>query len=158
MEELLREFEKRNIKVVFSELNFWSGLLLFSEEQKRWVCVVNALNDLSEQRWTLAHELAHFLLHPNSRYIFTDGIFLGGLNDMEWQANRLAGEMLIPKNCLPELEGLGWSKDLTEIENKIDLKSRELEIPFHALAWWLSESGIITNRVFQKLVSKVLKK
>jgi Zn-dependent peptidase ImmA (M78 family) len=154
MEVLLKEFEKRNIKVVFQELNFWAGLLIFSENQKRWVCLVNSLNPPSKQRWTLAHELAHFLLHPNFRYIFTDGIFFCGLNDMEWQANRLAGEMLIPKNCLQDLETIGLSKDLTEIRKKILLKSQEIGIPFQALAWWLSERGMISFKRFQKLVSK----
>ncbi|MEM3489199.1 MAG: ImmA/IrrE family metallo-endopeptidase [Nitrososphaerota archaeon] len=152
MEELLAEFAKRNIRVVFKELNFWSGLLFYLKEQNKWVCVVNSLNELSAQRWTLAHELAHFLLHPNCRYIFTDGIFFCGLNDMEWQANRMAGEMLIPKKSIQDMGDLNWLQNLEEIRLKIQEKSQKLEVPFRALAWWLFELGFLSYRIYNKLV------
>jgi|YelNatPaOPRAMG01_1025707.scaffolds.fasta_scaffold18559_1 Zn-dependent peptidase ImmA (M78 family) len=151
MEELLAEFARRNIRVFFRELNFWSGLLLYIKEQNRWVCVVNSLNEPSAQRWTLAHELAHFLLHPDSRYIFTDGIFFCGLNDREWQANRMAAEMLIPRKRIQDMINLGWKNDVEEIRTKIEEKSRELEVPFQALVWWLFELGFLSYRIYNKL-------
>lgn len=150
MEQLLSEFGKRNIKVVFLELNFWAGLLLYMKEQRRWLCIVNSLNERAAQRWTLAHELAHFLLHPGNRFVFTDGIFFCGLNDMEWQANRMAAEMLMPQKSLKDLMDLGSEPDLSSIKSRVERKALALQVPFHALTWWLFELGYLSRRVYNE--------
>ncbi len=137
--------------MVFKELNFWSGLLFFLEKQNKWVCVVNSLNKPEAQRWTLAHELAHFLLHPNGRYIFTDGIFFGGLNDIEWQANRMAAEMLIPMSSVQDIAEISWKATVPELKIKIANRAQELQVPFYALAWWLNELGYLPNRKYFSL-------
>jgi len=153
MEQLLSEFSKRNIKVVFLELNFWSGLLLYLKKQQKWLCVINSLNEPSAQQWTLAHELAHFLLHPNSRSVFTDGIFFCGLSDMEWQANRMAAEMLMPKKSLLDMVNLDRDSDLSSIKRRVEQKAHQLNVPTSALTWWLFELGYLNRRVYSELRS-----
>jgi Zn-dependent peptidase ImmA (M78 family) len=64
---------------------------------------VNRHDAISRQRFTIAHEIAHFLLH--SEYI-GDGIVDDVLyrstlsNTMESEANRLAADLLMPNSLL----------------------------------------------------------
>jgi Zn-dependent peptidase ImmA (M78 family) len=149
MEQLLEEFAKRKIKVVFQELQFWSGLLLFSNTKQRWICIVNLLNEVPAQRWTLAHELAHFLLHPDSRRVFTDGIFFCGLNDLEWQANRMAAEMLMPQKDLQDMTQVG-RESASAVSEILHRKAESLRVPPHILAWWLFENGYLPRSIYNK--------
>ena len=105
------------------------------KKQNKWLCIVNSLNKPVAQRWTLAHKLAHFLLHPDSRFVFTDGIFYCGLSDMEWQANRMAAEMLMPPKSVQDIAEIDWKASLLEIRAKVAKKVHSLQVPFHALAW-----------------------
>lgn len=68
--------------------------------------VVNNCDPETRQRFTAAHELAHYLLHRDhlsARH--TDNLMLrsGLSNRFEMQANRLAAELLMPQDVLDAL-------------------------------------------------------
>ncbi len=77
-----------------------SGSLSLSENGKEWIIKVNALHHPNRQRFTIAHELAHFARHRSLQAQFEDQNFFrkGDLNAMETEANRFAGELLMPES------------------------------------------------------------
>lgn len=85
-----------------------SGYLEF--KGGRWVAGINALHHRNRQRFTLAHEIAHFVLHRNERARFVDQTFArreGGGDAVESQADRFAAELLMPEAKVREMIGQG---------------------------------------------------
>ncbi|MEW5544449.1 ImmA/IrrE family metallo-endopeptidase [Pseudomonas soli] len=76
-----------------------SGMLSLSENGKDWVVKVNALHHPNRQRFTIAHEIAHFSRHRSQQAKFEDMNFFrnGDSNPMEVEANRFASELLMPE-------------------------------------------------------------
>lgn len=69
------------------------------EEHGKYVIRVNRHDVKERQRFTLAHEIAHFLLHKDriGDGITDDVLYRSKLSDfMEIQANRLAADILMP--------------------------------------------------------------
>ncbi|BAV96648.1 ImmA/IrrE family metallo-endopeptidase [Bacillus cereus] len=67
----------------------------------RWVIGVNSLHAGVRQRFTIAHEVAHYVLHRDQQGSFRDVIFMRrsmNANAMEKQADRFAAELLMPES------------------------------------------------------------
>ena len=82
-----------------------SGSLRTNLSQKRpYRIEVNGRDPDVRKRFTLAHELAHFLLHRDrldGGSVVDNALYRSGLPDeIEYEANRMAAELLIPKNLL----------------------------------------------------------
>jgi Zn-dependent peptidase ImmA (M78 family) len=89
---VLRQLDVQVYRVVGTR---WSGALNSSETTAEiWVRSEDAL---VRQRFTLAHELGHLLLHPLG-ILFRDDTFTG--NWMETEANRFAAAFLMPSRFL----------------------------------------------------------
>lgn len=70
-----------------------------------YVIRVNANDSSRRQRFTVAHEIAHFLLHRHliGNGISDDVLYRSGLsNSIEAQANRLAADILMPQPLVDE--------------------------------------------------------
>jgi Zn-dependent peptidase ImmA (M78 family) len=76
-----------------------SGSLSLATNKKDWVMKVNALHHPNRQRFTMAHELAHFARHRSTQMEFVDQNFFrnGDSNPMEVEANRFASDLLMPE-------------------------------------------------------------
>ncbi|MNV69463.1 hypothetical protein D3C71_1623750 [compost metagenome] len=76
-----------------------SGELRRAPNGKDWVMKVNALHHPNRQRFTIAHELGHFSRHRGGQAEFVDQNFFrnGDSSPMESEANRFAGELLMPE-------------------------------------------------------------
>ena len=69
----------------------------------RWVAGVNSLHHQNRQRFTLAHEIAHFLLHRQEQEKFVDELFtrrVGSRDAKELQADAFAAELLVPEKSI----------------------------------------------------------
>ena len=78
--------------------------------KRGYVIYVNAGHHAYRQRFTIAHEIAHIVLHEHliGDGITTDGLYRSGLpNAIEWAANRFAGNILIPREKIEELMAEG---------------------------------------------------
>ena len=73
-----------------------SGML--SKEGNNYIITVEQRHPENRQRFTIAHELAHYFLHKNLQEQFKDTIFFRGADSdtFEFQANLFAGELLMP--------------------------------------------------------------
>ncbi|MDB4889232.1 MAG: hypothetical protein JWL61_1087 [Gemmatimonadetes bacterium] len=83
-----------------------SGVLV--RRGNKVVIGVNSNHHSNRQRFTIAHELGHYLLHPDSPTVFVDGALvhfrgedLTGPSDLrELEANAFAGALLLPEATL----------------------------------------------------------
>lgn len=79
-----------------------------------------AIKGNPRHRFTLCHELGHFILHTPDRVSFARGE-VPAYQDPEWQANTFAGELMAPYNltCCMSVEEImracGMSKTAAEI-------------------------------------------
>lgn len=65
-----------------------------------WVVGVNSLHHPNRKRFTIAHEIAHFVLHSGQKKSFHDQTFARRNDDpnpMEREADRFAAELLMPE-------------------------------------------------------------
>lgn len=96
-----------------------SGCLKFIDG--RWTVYINSLDHPKRQRFTLAHEIAHFILHrDNVGYNFVDREFFrssSSQDKIELEANNFAGAILIPKD---ELKKLVVEKNIRELDTLSD--------------------------------------
>lgn len=111
--------ESLGIQVCFEEMeNEVSGLLLV--ENGEATIAVNQAHHPNRQRFTTAHECAHFLLHSAGRdHLFIDEAYFrnsassAGLDRREIEANAFAAMLLMPKWLLQqELQGYEKITDL----------------------------------------------
>lgn len=124
-----------------------SGLLVVEED--RGVIGVNKEHAPVRQRFTLAHEIGHYLLHRQSSELFIDkkynAIFRDtksskGEDRMEIQANQFAAALIMPKILLEER----INKDELDLgdDSVIEELANEFGVSIQALVYRLSNLGI----------------
>ncbi|WP_145690039.1 ImmA/IrrE family metallo-endopeptidase [Azospirillum brasilense] len=99
--------------------NVSGSLSRSSDNPERWVIRVNRRHSKNRQRFTVAHEIAHFLLHRNQigRGVTDDTFYRSNLSDSrEREANRLAADILMPWSLIRRAteEGARSADDLAE--------------------------------------------
>jgi len=96
----------------------------------KYIIRYNTRDNEYRQRFTIAHELAHFLLHKAS---IGDGIqesplYRSGLSStMEKQANRLAANILMPRSLVDKLMA-EESNNIDIVANRLNVSKKALEI------------------------------
>lgn len=90
-----------------------SGILI--REEKKAIIGINKEHAITRQRFTIAHEIGHYLLHEGNRIFVDRGYRVGNLRDSvssegtnleEIEANTFASRLLIPEHFLAnDLEG-----------------------------------------------------
>lgn len=103
------------------------------EEDNVCIIRVNRHDVKARQRFTLAHEIAHFLLH---KHLLRDGItddilYRSNQSDaIEAQANRLAADLIMPTSLVNQAMNLYQDK---KDEQKYELIAKEAEVSTVAL-------------------------
>ncbi|WP_370677203.1 ImmA/IrrE family metallo-endopeptidase [Pleomorphomonas sp. PLEO] len=75
------------------------------ENEGHFIIKVNRNDSARRQRFTVAHEIGHFLLHRDEigNGITDDVLYRSSLSDRrEAQANRIAADLLMPQNLVDE--------------------------------------------------------
>lgn len=111
--------KKRNILVVKEEMEYgMSGYI--EKRQSEWVIGVNKYDSPLRQKFTLAHELGHYILHKSEITSKHEDYILLRDNEytaMEREANEFAAELLMPRdkfrNCVESREAT-TIKDLAQ--------------------------------------------
>lgn len=129
-----------------------SGMLVPLEDaaaDRRWAIVVNSDHHPTRQRFTIAHELGHILLHGYTEphadrgYVvrFRDGRSSEGRVTEEIEANQFAAELLMPQGLLLEratARRLEYVPLDGEDDPAVAELAREFEVSKHALLIRLS--------------------
>lgn len=106
----------------------------------RWVAGVNIYHHPNRKRFTLAHEIAHFILHRSEKDRFVDEVFArrhGGADPIERQADAFAAEILMPEAAFREAINAGV-KDVSELAERFAASSASVEIRARALGYSVS--------------------
>lgn len=120
-----------------------SGFLLRDVSRGRTVIGVNPGHSQTRQRFTIAHELGHFLLHQGEalhvdgvnsyRVERRDSVSSRGDSPTEIEANQFAAEILMPEDLLRQ--------DLVQSDKPIDL-SEDAEIERLATRYQVSTTAM----------------
>jgi Zn-dependent peptidase ImmA (M78 family) len=92
-----------------------------------YVILVNADHPNNRVRFTVAHEIGHFVLHREGNGEIVDDEFYRALpGPLETEANEYAADILMPWSLINQLQGAGV--------NQLDDMARKLEVSKQALA------------------------
>lgn len=127
-----------------------SGMVLIEEDGKA-VIGINSLHPETRQRFTLAHEVAHLILHCKET-LHLDGAmrtFISyrnvysslGLSRKEIEANRFAAELLMPESFLKV--DLAVDKDRLDPEDLIEKLSLKYQVSVQCMTLRLNHLHLI---------------
>lgn len=116
-----------------------------SREDGEYVIRINRNEARERQRFTIAHELAHFLLHKEiidaSKDGITDNVLYrsGASETIEYEANRLAAELVMPKNAVErmlnsEYGGLVTDATIEALAGRFGVSKSAMEIRLNQVA------------------------
>lgn len=107
-----------------------SGAIL--KDNNRYIIYVKSSDSNNRKRFTIAHEISHFLLHKDiidKNSITDNAMYRSNLsNTYERQANKLASEILIPIKKLRELLFKRYIRNINELANIFEVSKESMEI------------------------------
>ena len=129
-----------NLGVIIIKYDFQSskidGLSIYTD-YKNPIIFINSAFPSDRQRFTLAHELGHHVMHMNSN--------ISSERDIEKEANQFASELLVPENEYSyQIEGY------LDLPKLADLK-RYWKVSMQMLLYKANECGIITENQYRHL-------
>lgn len=83
----------------------FNAVISYDEKTGKYSILVNMFHALTRQRFSIAHEIAHFVLHKNKvneEKLLHRGIKNNSNRDVETEADKLAGEILMPEDLVLE--------------------------------------------------------
>jgi Zn-dependent peptidase ImmA (M78 family) len=130
-----------------------SGFLFRDKKAKRTVIGVNKSHHPNRRRFTVAHELGHFLLHEGElvhldeesgafTVDFRDSESSKGEDAFEKEANLFAAELLMPNKLLRE-ELQGKRLDLMDDSGALERLANKYKVSLQALTFRLTNLGYI---------------
>ncbi|GGD40678.1 hypothetical protein GCM10011514_00940 [Emticicia aquatilis] len=141
------------LKLPISELDIEdeiSGFLAIKDKES--IIGVNMKHHINRKRFTIAHELGHFILHKNENPLFIDKnesnvIAIYNRDEKssrgeilkEKEANSFAAALLMPKKLIKE--AIENSINKNNILSLIDELARKFEVSQHAMSIRLSDLG-----------------
>ena len=143
---------ERFARIVKSPLEPEVSGVLVPQEKGNWIIIVNESHHPVRQRFTIAHELGHLLLHgyktphADRRFRFRDARSSEGSAIEEIQANQFAAELLMPRELIIKaaIETIGFqvfdyvSSQDTEFSEGLAALAKEYEVSQQAIAIRLS--------------------
>lgn len=125
-----------------------SGILMIKGD--RVGAMVNLYHPEVRKRFTLAHELGHYLLHRRKSTLFVDDLAVmyresgpgGGVDVMEAEANVFAAELLMPEDVVRADLAADPSRTPDEAVRKL---ARRYDVSTAAMKYRLRQLGLITE-------------
>lgn len=120
------------VKVLISDLPLAvSGMLTLDQnDRKTWTIKVNRHEHRNRQRFTIAHEIAHYVLHRDviGNELIDDTFYRSGLSEQrEYEANALAAEILMPWPLVTRLMQSG-ERDVEALAQTLQVSTAALNI------------------------------
>ena len=118
-----------------------SGMIVRDAERggdSGFAIYVNAEHSKVRRRFTIAHEIAHFVLHRDliGDGITEDALYRSGLSDaVEREANGLAAEILMPRHLIREAFNNG--------NRSPEALAAEFEVSLQAMEYRLRNLGLV---------------
>lgn len=125
-----------------------SGVLF--RDEKNIIIGINSAHHQNRQRFTIAHELGHLLLHERKELFidkvlnFRDSKSSLASNNSEMAANTFAAELLMPKELIKkELIKVSQKKSLPDKETLIKNLAKLFQVSPQAMEFRLINLGIL---------------
>lgn len=119
---ILLSMKDIEIKYVTLDNNI-SGSL--SREGNKWIIKINKGHSENRKRFTLGHELAHYILHKSESENFIDTIFFRGIsiNNIERAANEFAAKLLMPEKKIKSLVNEKQIRNVGDLANQFGVSA-----------------------------------
>ncbi len=98
---------------------------------------VNRSHSEQRRRFTIAHEIAHFVLHEDriGEGLYDDGLYRSGLRTHEeTDANQLAADILMPRRLMEEFSFVG--DDIETLAHQFNVSEQAMAIRLGVGAVW----------------------
>lgn len=107
-----------------------------------WVMTVNSLHPAVRQRYTLGHELGHYLNHRDSVKSFEDSVFFRSnqKSSMEYMADQFAACLLMPETDINALLKRGI-KTVKEMASKFDVSLEAMKYRLEQLGYGVKKNN-----------------
>ncbi len=138
-----KHIHARIVRKKFPSQERVSGALVRSGSEL--LIVVNAAHDKKRQRFTIAHEIGHHVLHGLDLHVdkthYRDDRSGTGEDQEEVEANAFAAELLMPSRLLEK--GLKVNRIMFVDEDLIDDLAEEYQVSRQAMTWRLTNLGYL---------------
>lgn len=96
-----------------------------SRANSYWLIQVNKSHSKIRQRFTIAHELGHYIYHKDDGDKFVDTTFFRGMssNNLEFTANKFASDLLMPEEDVRQLIETENVRSVAELATKFGVSS-----------------------------------
>lgn len=132
IEELVKTFDDIELRYIPMKGGL-SGSL--HKEVDKWIMSVNKNHNINRQRFTIAHELGHYIYHKENNSRFEDTTFFRGANrdPIEYKANDFAAKILMPEDIV--------RKKISDGINELITLSKMFKVSIAAMKFRLEELG-----------------
>jgi Zn-dependent peptidase ImmA (M78 family) len=128
-----------------------SGFLL--RDNGRNIIGINSRNSLKRQRFTIAHELGHWMLHEGKPLIVDQSVMINKRNGVSSQAsdeeeiaaNQFAAELLMPKSFVLDSVRQLLTSGVGSRDELIAALARSFDVSGEAMGWRLINLGLLRN-------------
>nr|DAU30664.1 MAG TPA: IrrE protein [Caudoviricetes sp.] len=130
-----------NIKIKHEDLSpDISGKLEMKDDM--WVMTVNSKHPSVRQRFTLGHELGHYLNHRKSVKSFCDTVFFRSnqKSSMEYMADQFAARLLMPESDIESLFKSGVNT-VKEMASNFDVSLEAMKYRLEQLGYGIKKNN-----------------
>lgn len=106
-----------------------------------WTIRVNKNHNERRQRFTVAHELGHYMMHRNKAEAFTDEIFFRteSKEGIEYRANEFASKLLMPEDRVRKAIAEGV-RNLGQLAERFYVSSPAMKVRVQELGYKLKQN------------------
>lgn len=130
------------LDMVFEDLGGKSGSLKYDSRKQKWIISVNKNHHENRQRFTIAHEYGHYMLHREKNLNFEDTTFFrsSDMDSLEYAANQFAARLLMPDTLVHRLIGEGI-KNIGDLAKRFDVSSNAMQYRVISLGYKFKDNG-----------------
>ena len=114
----------------------------FKYENGKWIIGVNQNHHKNRQKFTLAHELGHYILHREKNINIVDTTFFRNNNtdSIEFMANEFAAKLLMPEEKVRDLVDRQGIKNIGDLAEKFGVSASAMKYRIVSLGYKLKDN------------------
>ncbi len=128
IEDLISTFS--DIEIEYKDMDSAdSGSLSYDKKKCKWIMCVNRKHNIKRQRFTMAHELGHYILHKEKNVEFVDTTFFRNSEKdaVEYNANEFASRLLMPESEVRTLIDVDGVKNIGNLAEKFNVSAAAMK-------------------------------
>jgi Zn-dependent peptidase ImmA (M78 family) len=114
----------------------------FRNVNGKWIIGVNKLHHKNRKRYTLAHELGHYILHKDKNVDIVDTTFFRNnkTDSIEYMANEFAAKLLMPEDKVRDFVDNQGIKNIGELAEKFEVSASAMKYRVVSLGYKLKDN------------------